>query len=172
MFFGSFAENNIFHVEKALQENPVGRGVCKVEFIARADRSAGEPSSIYLIEAKSSIPRQSDIFFMDIHTKMIHSLTLWLTTIHGRHPELEPYLPENLKSLESVALIAYVTAKVGKLAMTTAERLRQEGWQKGKQEGKQEGGYTMILSLVNNAKKTGIFRRSYCPDSKSGCCLC
>jgi|GEM_PF-3552519 len=32
--------------------------------------------------------------------------------------------------------------------MTTAERLRQEG--------RQEGGYTMILSLVQNAKKQGF----------------
>ena len=46
MVFGPFAENNIFYLEKALQENPVGRGVCKVEFIARVGSSAGEPSSI------------------------------------------------------------------------------------------------------------------------------
>ncbi|MBF0260127.1 MAG: hypothetical protein HQK62_15090 [Desulfamplus sp.] len=40
--------------------------------------------------------------------------------------------------------------------MSTAERLRQEGFQKTFQEGMQEGSYNVIVFLVNNAKKQGL----------------
>ncbi|MBF0378043.1 MAG: hypothetical protein HQK72_11245 [Desulfamplus sp.] len=40
--------------------------------------------------------------------------------------------------------------------MTTAEKLREEGWQKGLQKGRQEAGYSMLQKLVHNAKKQGF----------------
>jgi predicted transposase/invertase (TIGR01784 family) len=55
-----------------------------------------------------------------------------------------------------VKSITCITEKGGEIAMTTAERLRQEGLQKGRQEGRQEGSYKMIVSLVRNAGKKGL----------------
>ena len=55
-----------------------------------------------------------------------------------------------------VQSIACISDKGGDIAMTTAEKLRQEGMQKGRQEGRQEGSYKTTVSLVRNAKKNGL----------------
>ncbi len=51
-----------------------------------------------------------------------------------------------------VKSIASVTEKGGEIAMTTAEKLRQEGLQ----EGLQKGSYKTMVSLVRNAAKNGL----------------
>lgn len=88
---------------KKWHENPVGNGVCKVEFIAKLNNPSGG-ASIALVEARRSIPRKADHFFNEIKTKMIHSLTMWLTTVCGRHPKLTPYLPKQLNLATSAKL--------------------------------------------------------------------
>jgi predicted transposase/invertase (TIGR01784 family) len=55
-----------------------------------------------------------------------------------------------------VQSVACISDKGGDIAMTTAEKLRQEGIQKGRQEGRQEGSYKTMVSLVRNAKKNGL----------------
>jgi hypothetical protein len=67
-----------------------------------------------------------------------------------------------------VKSITCITEKGGEIAMTTAEKLRQEGLQKGLQKGRQEGlqeglqkglqkgSYKMMVSLVRNAGKKGL----------------
>jgi predicted transposase/invertase (TIGR01784 family) len=51
-----------------------------------------------------------------------------------------------------VKSIAEITLKGGEFAMSTADRLRQEG----RQEGRQEASNKMISSMVQNAKKQGF----------------
>jgi predicted transposase/invertase (TIGR01784 family) len=59
-----------------------------------------------------------------------------------------------------VKSVAHISEKGGDMAMSTAERLRQEGIekgiQKGRQEGRQEGHYETMVSLVRNARKNGL----------------
>jgi predicted transposase/invertase (TIGR01784 family) len=55
-----------------------------------------------------------------------------------------------------VESIAAITIKGGEFAMSTADRLRQEGIKQGRQEGMQKAGNKMIFSLVRNAKKQGF----------------
>ena len=55
-----------------------------------------------------------------------------------------------------VQSIACISEKGGDIAMTTAEKLRQEGVQEGMQEGMQKGSYKTMVSLVRNAKKNGL----------------
>ncbi|MGD9731514.1 MAG: hypothetical protein AB7U45_04965 [Desulfamplus sp.] len=71
-----------------------------------------------------------------------------------------------------VSSISTITEKGGEMAMSTAERLRQEGRQegiqkgiqkgiqegiqKGMQKGIQKGGYKMMVSMVQNAAKKGL----------------
>ncbi|MDY6824375.1 MAG: Rpn family recombination-promoting nuclease/putative transposase [Thermodesulfobacteriota bacterium] len=66
---------------------------------------------------------------------------------------------------ESVAeSVACISEKGRDIAMTTAEKLRQEGMlkgmqkgmQKGKQEGKQEGRQETMLAMVRNAGEKGL----------------
>jgi hypothetical protein len=103
MRFGPFAENDLFPVEKVLDEHPLGDGICKVEFLVRGD-GEGTGSSVMLVEARSSIPRHSDAFFHDIHAKMLHSLTVWVATVCGRHPHLRAHVPERLCNVRHLAL--------------------------------------------------------------------
>ena len=59
-----------------------------------------------------------------------------------------------------VSSISLITEKGGEMAMSTAERLRQEGFkegfQKSFQEGMQEGSYNVMVFLAKNAKKQGL----------------
>ena len=55
-----------------------------------------------------------------------------------------------------VQSVASISEKGGDIAMTTAEKLRQEGMQKGRQEGRQEGSHKTMVSLVRNAAKNGL----------------
>ncbi|MBF0228168.1 MAG: Rpn family recombination-promoting nuclease/putative transposase [Desulfamplus sp.] len=65
-----------------------------------------------------------------------------------------------IKTDTVVRSILSITKEGGEIAMTTAEKLREEGWQKGRQEGWQKGreeaGYSMLQKLVHNAKKQGF----------------
>ncbi len=58
--FGPFAQTDVFEFEKVLKEITFGNNVCKAEFIVRG---VSENASIYIVEAKSSLPRDSDKFF-------------------------------------------------------------------------------------------------------------
>lgn len=51
-----------------------------------------------------------------------------------------------------VSSISNITPKGGELAMTTAEKIRQEGHEKGHKDG----SYAMMHLFVHNAKKQGL----------------
>ena len=61
-----------------------------------------------------------------------------------------------IKTLRVVEAIKPVTPKGGDLAMTTAEKLRQEGRREGKREGKREGSYDTLYSVIQTMRKNGI----------------
>ena len=99
--FGPFAQTDGFEFEKVLKEITFGDNVCKAEFIVRR---ASENVSIIVVEAKSSIPRESDNFFEDIRQKMVHTLTVWFASVCGRHESVKALLPENLGQFENLTL--------------------------------------------------------------------
>ena len=55
-----------------------------------------------------------------------------------------------------VQSLACISEKGKDIAMTTAEKLRQEGIQKGRQEGMQKGRQETVIALVRNAGKKGV----------------
>lgn len=91
--FGTFDGDDIFEIEKILTDIKFGDGVKKVEFIVKMQ---DQSSSIALVEAKSSIPRNPKDFFEEIKLKMAHSLTVWFACACGRHGSLATKLPLNL----------------------------------------------------------------------------
>ncbi len=101
MTFGRFAPSDVFEFEKIINTMKLGQHVCKVEFIVR-DVSGN--AAIVFVEAKSSIPRESDSFFADIRLKMIHALTIWFTAVCGRHAQLMNLIPHNLDKFEHLRL--------------------------------------------------------------------
>ena len=103
MTFGPFSEDDFFDIEKILHKNPIGKGVCKVEFVVLTNNSKVNYSVVF-VEAKSSIPREFNKFFENIYIKMIHSITVWFTIVCGRHSQFNDYLPKNFNDLKCVRL--------------------------------------------------------------------
>ncbi len=99
--FGDFLDDDVFEIEKVLTGIDFGKGIYKVEFIFHNPSGNGK---ILLVEAKSSIPRESKEFFAEIRLKMIHSLTLWFTAVCGRHENITSFLPESLKNSSQLIL--------------------------------------------------------------------
>jgi hypothetical protein len=99
--FGPFAQTDFLEFEKVLKEITFGDNVCKAEFIARG---VSENASIFIVEAKSSLPHDSDKFFAEIRQKMIHTLTVWFAAVCGRHESVKALLPEKLKRFDALTL--------------------------------------------------------------------
>ncbi len=99
--FGSFAPDDVFEFEKVLTKLKFGDYVSKVEFVVRHGFGS---AAIVFVEAKRSVPRQSDVFFADVRLKMIHALTVWFTAVCGRHEQLLKFLPDNLNQIEHLKL--------------------------------------------------------------------
>ncbi|MEA2028172.1 MAG: hypothetical protein U9N49_04290, partial [Campylobacterota bacterium] len=100
--FGDFLEDDLFQIEKVLSDYvQLGEGINKVEFILK---SYYDGTSIVFVEAKSSIPRDSNKFFEEIKSKMIHSITVWFSAVAGRHSKLQDHLPKNHKNLNILKL--------------------------------------------------------------------
>lgn len=96
--FGEFEAADLFAIERALcHQRLAEKGVKTVEFIVRQQQpgKSGKPL-VSLIEARSSVPRQSGDLFEEIRLKMQHSLIVWFCTVSGRHPALSGDLPTNL----------------------------------------------------------------------------
>lgn len=102
MIFGDYAEEDVFELEKVLTAKKLGDHVCKVEFIVRT--GVGKASAVAFIEAKSSIPKESDNFFSGVCLKMTHSLTVWFAAVCGRHENLSTFLPSNLRHFSHLKL--------------------------------------------------------------------
>ncbi|NTU50231.1 MAG: hypothetical protein HGA87_05005 [Desulfobulbaceae bacterium] len=99
--FGFFAQSDVFEIEKVLNTMKLGEHVCRVEFIVR---DVSDKAAIVFVEAKKTIPRESDDFFADIRVKMINSLTIWYTAVCGRQNQIKPLLPDNLKDFKHLTL--------------------------------------------------------------------
>lgn len=101
--FGPFDANNIFHIEKSPALTALGSGIKKVEFILMRSTPQGSTVTVCLVEAKSSIPRETTEFFGDVKTKMIHSLTLWLLAVVKRQPAVQKELPPAMRHVADAA---------------------------------------------------------------------
>lgn len=66
------------------------------------------------------------------------------------------YQATEIETGRIIKAIEPVTKKGGKIAMTTAEKLRQEGMQRGMQKGRQEGSYSTYFNLIQNMKKKNL----------------
>ncbi len=100
--FGDYSQEDVFELEKVLSAMKLGEHVCKVEFIVRT--GVGKASAVAFIEAKSSIPKESDNFFTGICLKLTHSLVVWFAAVCGRHKNVETLLPSNLRLLSHLKL--------------------------------------------------------------------
>nr|WP_320193466.1 Rpn family recombination-promoting nuclease/putative transposase [uncultured Desulfobacter sp.] len=69
------------------------------------------------------------------------------------------YLATEIKTHSIIDAIDSISKQGGVIAMTTAEKLRQEGRLEGRLEGRQEGrqeGYTALSNLIRNMKNNNL----------------
>lgn len=121
--FGEFVSENILLIEKILTDLNYGHGINKVEFILKQE---SQKSTVLFVEAKSSMPRESDSFFKEINLKMIHSLTIWFSTICGRHSLLESSLAKNLSTIDNLALPIKLVLVIPTLPDKLLEQISQK----------------------------------------------
>lgn len=104
--FGEFESDDLLPIENALSRHRLAeKGVKTVEFIVRQHQGGRSGKLLVsLIEARSSVPRQTGAFFEEIRQKMQHSLIVWFCTVLGRHPALSGDLPANLSQSKHLCL--------------------------------------------------------------------
>lgn len=82
--FGPYAEDDLFQIENWVRHHELdSKGISSVEFILHLHRQDKSPQ-IMLVEAKSSIPKDTKTFFADIQRKFTDSLSLWVGLLHQR----------------------------------------------------------------------------------------
>lgn len=98
MRFGEYTEETVFQIEKSHIYKKIQQNIPIAEFIL-LQFSHNKPI-IYIIEAKSSSPRQTEHYISDIQTKFINSLTLWFALRLERHPDNISELSAAFQKLE------------------------------------------------------------------------
>jgi len=93
--FGPYEEEDCYLIEKSTV-------VSKLSGIKIAEFVLSKENSLFIVEAKSSIPRltnkeDSDRFFSEIHDKLLNTLTITFNGIVGRNDRVKGELPANIK---------------------------------------------------------------------------
>ncbi|WP_329766305.1 hypothetical protein [Stenotrophomonas geniculata] len=95
MTFGPFPDEDIYPIETCPSATTLGANIKRVEFIVQLD--LGKKKKFSLVEAKSSIPRETDIFWSEVLEKFQHSLLIWTLGATGRHASVQAALPTSFK---------------------------------------------------------------------------
>lgn len=93
--FGPFHESDIFFIEQSPAVHALGEHVKKVEFAVRMPTRRGDRKTVFL-EAKSTIPKEREVFFQGIRDKMLHSLAILTLALTGKHLYVRDELPTEL----------------------------------------------------------------------------
>lgn len=79
MTFGPFDAKNCFQIESSVTYKGVGEGIKIAEFLLLKN------NAVWIVEAKSSIPRVTDSYFEEIRQKLSNALILSVAASLGRH---------------------------------------------------------------------------------------
>lgn len=104
MTFGPYPDGHCFHIERSATYNQIQQDVQVAEFLLlrlHQDR----PAAVWIIEAKSSSPRQGtqpqfDQFIAEIREKLANTLAIGLAARLGRHAAASAELPDAFKTLD------------------------------------------------------------------------
>lgn len=95
--FGPFAEDDCYHIERSSGLASLGSHVKISEFVVRLVSNDGQ-DYLAIVEAKSSIPRDSDDFFANIREKLVNTFTLLMLSVVGRQPVMSGELPVRIRN--------------------------------------------------------------------------
>lgn len=96
--FGPFEETQLFHIEKSKGYTEFKELPQIAEFLWLST-SSKEPM-LWVVEAKSSIPREHEDFFIEIQSKLVNALTLTISGYLKRNLLLFEELPKSFKQLD------------------------------------------------------------------------
>ena len=102
MQFGPYAEDCCFHIEKSSLYQRIQDNVLMAEFLFLREKP--DRDIVFVIEAKSSSPRQESSTFDDyiesIREKLTNGLTLYLAARLSRHPNAQVQMSALFQNLD------------------------------------------------------------------------
>jgi len=103
--FGPYKKDDCYLIEESEEVSKLS-GIKIAEFVLIKN------NSLWIIEAKSSIPKSANEkiynnFFIEIHDKLLNSLTITFNAILGRNESIKRELPRNMKNIEVENLDIY-----------------------------------------------------------------
>jgi len=99
MIFGPFPEAHVFPIEKSVIFTQLGKGLKVAEFVLLRD-FAGRPREAWVIEAKSSAPKELTDYVEDIRQKFTNSVQLTFASCLKRHQNSVDLLPADFLNLD------------------------------------------------------------------------
>ncbi|OIP18573.1 MAG: hypothetical protein AUK51_04110 [Comamonadaceae bacterium CG2_30_59_20] len=98
MTFGPYPAGQCFYIEKSACYQKVQEGVQIAEFLLLKQQQQGP--TVWVVEAKSSCPRDFTAYMEDIRVKLVNAFMLGLAACIGRHPPANDELPQTFKDLD------------------------------------------------------------------------
>lgn len=97
MTFGPYPEGQCFYIEKSKCYSQVQEGVQMAEFLLL--RQQQEDSTMWVVEAKSSCPREYNSYIEEIRVKLLNAFMLGVAACLDRHAPSKGELPESFRNL-------------------------------------------------------------------------
>lgn len=99
MAFGPYLAGQCFYIEKSQCYLRVQEGVQMAEFLLLRHHE-GQPPAVWVVEAKSSCPRELDSFINEIRTKLTNGFMLGVAVCLDRHLGAKKELPPAFRELD------------------------------------------------------------------------
>ena len=98
MTFGPFQLDECFYIEESKTYKNIQENVKMAEFLwLRRQKSQAK---VWVVEAKSSVPKQLDEYMEDIKEKLVNAFTLTVSSVLGRHKLAKNELPALFQTLK------------------------------------------------------------------------
>ncbi|MGV8803429.1 MAG: hypothetical protein ACWA6Y_00530 [Polaromonas sp.] len=97
MTFGPYPQGQCFYIEQSDCYSRVQEGVQMAEFLLLRQQEQGP--TMWVVEAKSSCPREFDSYMDEIRVKLTNAFMLGVAACLGRHTAAKDELPETFKNL-------------------------------------------------------------------------
>lgn len=97
MTFGPYPEGQCFYIEKSKCYIQVQEGVQMAEFLLLRQQQQG--LMMWVVEAKSSCPREYNSYIEEIRVKLLNAFMLGVAACLDRHAPAKDELPETFRNL-------------------------------------------------------------------------
>ncbi len=98
MTFGPYPTGQCFYIEKSACYEKIQEGVQMAEFLLLKQQQQGP--TVWVVEAKSSCPREFTTYMDEIRTKLVNAFLLGVAACIGRHPAASDELPQTFRDLD------------------------------------------------------------------------